>query len=66
MADQSFLNLLYLDQVVEMTRWPAGAIRHRDWDTAIGARLLHFPCSRREQMQRYRQIGTAGEHVIEA
>ena len=66
MADQSFLNLLYLDQVVEMTRWPADAIRHRDWDRAIGARLLHFPCSRREHMHRYRKVGKADAHDIGA
>jgi hypothetical protein len=53
LSDQSFLNLLYLKRIVPMSRWSPDLIRHRDWDTAVGARLLHFPCSRREHMHRY-------------
>jgi hypothetical protein len=53
LADQSFLNYLYLVRRVPMTRWSPELIRHRDWDTAVGARLLHFPCSRRAHLQDY-------------
>jgi hypothetical protein len=53
MSDQSFLNLIYFKQAVAMTRWSPKLIYHRDWDSARGACLLHFPCSRREQMPNY-------------
>lgn len=56
LADQSFLNLVYFKQKVPMACWPAELIRHRDWDSANGARLLHFPCSRRAQMLNYRRV----------
>jgi hypothetical protein len=56
LADQSFLNLIYFTQGVDMCRWPPHLIRHRDWDTAAGACLLHFPCSRREHMLEYRIV----------
>jgi hypothetical protein len=56
LADQSFLNLLYLKGIVSMARWSPDLIRHRDWDSAPGARLLHFPCSRRPDLQRYVQV----------
>jgi hypothetical protein len=56
LADQSFLNLLYFERLVPMTRWSPELIRHREWDTAVGARLFHFPCSRREHMPRFRMV----------
>jgi hypothetical protein len=56
MSDQSFLNLLYFDQIVPMERWSPELIKHKDWDTARNACLLHFPCSRRDQMPRYRIV----------
>jgi hypothetical protein len=58
LADQSFLNLLYFKRTVPMARWPQEFIRHRDWDAAVGARLLHFPCSTRVHIDRYRKVGT--------
>jgi hypothetical protein len=58
MADQSFLNLLYFERGVDMSRWAPELIRHKNWDTAVGARLLHFPCSRREHMHRFARVGT--------
>jgi hypothetical protein len=58
LADQSFLNFLYLKRIVPMTRWSPQLIRHRDWERAVGARLLHFPCSRREQMHLYQKVPT--------
>jgi hypothetical protein len=57
LADQSFLNLLYFRRTVPMARWPAEYIRHRNWDRAVGARLLHFPCAKRKDMQRFRKVG---------
>jgi hypothetical protein len=57
MSDQSFLNLIFFRQLVEMDRWPPRLIRHRDWDAAVGACLFHFPCSRREHMPRFRVVG---------
>ncbi|HET7217934.1 MAG TPA: hypothetical protein VFJ02_07790 [Vicinamibacterales bacterium] len=56
LADQGFLNLLYFTRRVPMSRWPFAAIRHSDWDTATGARLLHFPCAQRVHMSRYRRV----------
>jgi hypothetical protein len=55
-ADQSFLNLLVLKRTVPVVCWPAEAIRHRDWDDAAGARLLHFPGRRKEHIPRYRLV----------
>jgi hypothetical protein len=55
-ADQSFLNLLYLQRRIPIARWPAELIPHRDWDEAVHARLLHFPGRRKAQMQRYRRV----------
>jgi hypothetical protein len=55
-SDQSFLNLLRLTRAVPMACWPADLIRHRDWDRAGHARLLHFPGRRKEYMQRYRKV----------
>jgi hypothetical protein len=55
-ADQSFLNLLFLEGTIPMASWPAELIRHRDWDQAVQARLLHFPGSRKAQMQRFRKV----------
>jgi len=57
LSEQSFLNLLYFKQTVDLCRWQPQLIRHRDWDTAAGACLFHFPCSRREHMHRYRLVG---------
>jgi hypothetical protein len=53
LADQSFLNLLYFKRSVPMTRWPPPLIRHQNWETAVDACILHFPCSRRSEMQRF-------------
>ena len=55
-SDQSFLNLLYLKGSVPMACWPPEVIRHREWDHAAGARLLHFPGKRKQQMARYRLV----------
>ena len=55
-ADQSFLNLLLLRRTVPIALWPAAAIVHRDWDRAVGARLLHFPGARKAQMERFRKV----------
>jgi hypothetical protein len=56
LADQSFLNLLYFERVVPMTRWSPTLIRHQNWDAAVGARLFHFPCSRRPHLQRFVKV----------
>ena len=58
LSDQSFLNLLYFKGTVDMCRWAPELILHRNWDTAVGARLFHFPCSRREHMARFQRVGT--------
>jgi hypothetical protein len=63
LADQSFLNLLYLRGSVPMACWSNEWIRSRDWDSASGARLLHFPCSRRKYMLRYRKVGSIAPPV---
>jgi hypothetical protein len=55
-SDQSFLNLLLLNRTVPIACWPAELIRHRDWDQAVHARLLHFPGRRKEHMQKYRKV----------
>ena len=55
-CDQSFLNLLLLNGTVPMTCWPAELIRHRDWDQAVHARVLHFPGRRKEQIPKYRKV----------
>ena len=56
LADQSFLNLLYLERIVPMTRWSPALIKHQNWDTAVGARVFHFPCSRRPHLQRFVKV----------
>lgn len=56
LLDQSFLNLLWLKGTVPMACWPPELICHRDWDTAGGARLLHFPGRRKQEMQRFRVV----------
>lgn len=55
-ADQSFLNLLVLKRTVPIVCWPPELIRHRDWDNAAGARLLHFPGRGKEHIPRYRRV----------
>jgi hypothetical protein len=55
-ADQSFLNLLWLRGTIPIARWSPGEICHRDWDHTAGARLLHFPGARKEQMERFRRV----------
>jgi hypothetical protein len=55
-SDQSFLNLLLLERTIPMARWSAESIRHRNWNEARQARLLHFPGRRKEHMQRYRKV----------
>jgi hypothetical protein len=56
LADQSFLNLVYFKRIVPMTRWSPRLICHQHWETADSACLLHFPCSRRSQMQRFLKV----------
>jgi hypothetical protein len=55
-ADQSFLNLLFLKRSVPIACWSSDVIRHRDWDRAGRARLLHFPGRRKQHMERYRRV----------
>jgi hypothetical protein len=56
LADQSFLNLVYFKRLVPMTRWDPTLICHQNWEAAVGARVLHFPCSRRSEMQRFVKV----------
>jgi len=58
LADQSFLNLVYFKRIVPLTRWSPKLIRHQNWDTAVGACLFHFPCSRRSEMLRFAKVPT--------
>jgi hypothetical protein len=55
-ADQSFLNLLVLKRTVPIVCWPKELIRHRDWDTAQGAVLFHFPGRLKEQIPNYLRV----------
>jgi hypothetical protein len=66
LADQSFLNFMYFKHTVPMMRWSPQLIRHRDWDTAVGACLLHFPCSRREHMHRHQKVLNRPMHTPQA
>ena len=56
LSDQSFLNLVYFKRIVPMARWSPTLIRHQKWETAVGACLLHFPCSRRPQLQNFVKV----------
>jgi hypothetical protein len=63
MSDQSFLNLVYFNQIVDMERWSPELIKHQGWEAAPKACLFHFPCSRREQMPRYRIVGKSADEA---
>jgi hypothetical protein len=52
-----------VNALVPMTRWSPELIRHRDWENAVGARLLHFPYSSREHMQRFRKVVTGRQEA---
>jgi hypothetical protein len=55
-ADQSFLNLMFVNGTVPISSWPRGLIVHQNWDQWPDAFLLHFPGARKEHIREFQRV----------